>query len=269
MNYDPPEIGSYEHRFSGIQRLYGYDSSILLKSAHFVVIGLGGVGSWAAEAIARSGIGEITIIDWDDICLSNTNRQIHALSNAAGKSKANLLCQRIQLINPECKVNAIREYYCPENADDLVHLDIDYIIDAIDNKNTKIHLINHSKKIGVPIITCGGAGGRINPSNIKISDLGESKNDPLLAQMRKQLRKDFNLPREKKVKFNIPCVYSDESMRYPDDGGNICFQKPAKPNGPKKLDCAMGFGSVTHITGSIGFAMSGYAINDYLYKNLK
>ena len=126
MNYDPPEIGSYEHRFSGIQRLYGYDSSILLKSAHFVVVGLGGVGSWAAEAIARSGIGEITIIDWDDICLSNTNRQIHALSNAAGKSKANLLCERIQLINPECKVNAIREYYCPENADDLVHSDIDY-----------------------------------------------------------------------------------------------------------------------------------------------
>lgn len=264
MKQEPPESGSYDHRFSGIKRLYGNGKIPALQQAHFTIVGLGGVGSWAAESLARSGIGTLTLIDWDDICLSNTNRQIHAHTGSAGKPKVDQLAERIKLINPSCIVHAQRAFYTPENSDELILPNMNYVLDAIDRKNTKIHLINHCRSNNIPIITCGGAGGRTDPSQIRTADLGESDNDPLLAQLRKQLRKDFDLPREQRVKFDIPCVYSAEAMRYPDNQGNICMQKPTTNDGPRQLDCAAGFGSITHLTGSMGFAMAGYAINDYV-----
>ena len=166
MNQEPPESGNYDHRFSGIRRLYGYAKIPTLQQAHFTIIGLGGVGSWAAESLARSGIGTLTLIDWDDICLSNTNRQIHAHTGSAGKPKVDHLAERIKLINPSCIVHAQRAFYTPENADELILPNMNYVLDAIDRKNTKIHLINHCRSNNIPIITCGGAGGRTDPSQI-------------------------------------------------------------------------------------------------------
>ena len=257
--------GSFEHRFDGISRLYGVNNIDILKKSHVAIVGIGGVGSWTAEALARSGIGSLTLIDWDDVCYSNINRQIHALSNTVTKSKVAVLSERINLINPSCKINAIREFYTMDNAHSLLHEGLSYVIDAIDRKNTKIHMINFCKKINIPIITCGGAGGKSDPNKIQVADLGESINDPLLAQIRKQLRRDLNLPKEKKIKFKIPCVYSSEPMKYPDCDGSITSEKPEK-NHPLQLDCTNGFGSATHITGSFGFKLAGYVINDLILK---
>lgn len=259
--------GSYEHKFDGIRRIYGKQNQELLKKLHIAVVGIGGVGSWTVEAFARSGLGEITIIDWDDICYSNTNRQIHALDNNIGKSKVDVLKKRIFEINPLCKVNAIREYYTPDNASHIISSNLDYVIDAIDKKNQKIHLINFCKKMNIPIITCGGAGGKTDPSQIRITDLGESYNDPLLSQMRKQLRRDLGLKKEVKVNFNVPCVFSAESMLYPDCDGNISTEKIKGDETPRQLDCNQGFGSTTYVTGCFGFFISSHVINSLIKKN--
>ena len=258
--------GSYEHKFDGIRRIYGKQNQALLKNLHVAVVGIGGVGSWTVEAFARSGLGEITIIDWDDVCYSNTNRQIHALDKNIGKSKVDVLKERVFEINSSCKVNAIREYYTAENANHIISNDLDYVIDAIDKKNQKIHLINHCKKINIPIITCGGAGGKTDPSQIKIADLGESYNDPLLFQMRKQLRRDLGLEKDVKVNFNVPCVFSAESMLYPDCEGNVSTEKIKGSEKPRQLDCSQGFGSTTYVTGCFGFFIASYVINNLFKK---
>jgi tRNA A37 threonylcarbamoyladenosine dehydratase len=257
------ETGGYEHRFGGLFRLYGKSAMEALRSAHVLIVGVGGVGSWVGEALARSGIGRLTLVDWDDICFSNTNRQIHAMTGTAGRAKVDILAERIQLINPECRVTPIREFYTDQNADNLITADLSYVVDAIDRKNAKIHLITRCRKMDIPVIVSGGAGGRVDPSQIRTADLRDSYNDPLLAQIRKQLRK--NLPgmhlRHKKP-FHIPCVFSAEATRYPHPDGGICMEKPDTADGPKQLDCQFGFGSASYVTGSFGFAMAARVIND-------
>ena len=260
---NPIETGGYEHRFGGLFRLYGRTAVEALRSAHVLIVGIGGVGSWVGEALVRSGIGEITLVDWDDICFSNTNRQIHAMTGTAGRAKVDILAERIHLINPECTVNAIREFYAEKNADELITSGLSYVVDAIDRKNAKIHLITHCRKMEVPVVVSGGAGGRIDPSQIRTTDLRDSYNDPLLASIRKQLRK--NLPGmhlQHKKKFYIPCVFSAEPIRYPHPNGGICMEKPNAGDGLKQLDCQFGFGSATFVTGSFGFAMAARIITD-------
>jgi tRNA A37 threonylcarbamoyladenosine dehydratase len=256
------ETGGYEHRFGGLFRLYGKEAMEALRSAHVLIVGVGGVGSWAGEALARSGVGHLTLVDWDDICFSNTNRQIHAMTGTAGRAKVDILAERIRLINPECSVTPVREFYTEQNADDLITPDLSYVVDAIDRKNTKIHLITHCRQLGVPVIVSGGAGGRVDPSRVCTADLRDSFNDPLLAQIRKQLRRNLGMRGLHKKKFNIPCVYSAEPIRYPHPEGGICFEKPAAGEGPRQLDCQFGFGSATFVTGSFGFAIAARVIND-------
>lgn len=256
------ETGGYEHRFGGLFRLYGQPAMEALRQAHVLIVGVGGVGSWVGEALARSGIGQLTLVDWDDICFSNTNRQIHAMTGTAGRAKVDILAERIRLINPDCKVTPIREFYTDQNADRLITEDLSYVVDAIDRKNAKIHLITHCRQLGVPVIVSGGAGGRVDPSKIQTADLRDSRNDPLLAQIRKQLRRNLGLRGQHKKKFNIPCVFSAEEIRYPHPDGGICFEKPAVGDGPRQLDCQFGFGSAAFVTGSFGFAMAARVIND-------
>ncbi len=258
------ETGGYEHRFGGLFRLYGKPAMDALRQAHVLIVGVGGVGSWVAEALARSGIGHLTLVDWDDICFSNTNRQIHAMTGTAGRAKVDILAERIKLINPECKVTPIREFYTDRNADELIAGDLSYVVDAIDRKNAKIHLITHCRQLGVPVIVSGGAGGRIDPAQVRTSDLRDSYNDPLLAQIRKQLRRNLGMRGQHKKKFHIPCVYSAEPIRYPHPEGGVCFEKPSAGDGPKQLDCQFGFGSATFVTGSFGFAMAARIINDLI-----
>jgi tRNA threonylcarbamoyladenosine dehydratase len=257
------ETGGYEHRFGGLFRLYGKTAIEALRNAHVLVVGIGGVGSWVGEALARSGIGQLTLVDWDDICFSNTNRQIHAMTGTAGRAKVDILAERIHLINPECTVNAIREFYTDKNADELITSNLSYVVDAIDRKNAKIHLITQCRKMEIPVIVSGGAGGRVDPAQIRVADLRDSYNDPLLASIRKPLRKNIpGMHLRHKKKFGIPCAFSAEEIRYPHPDGGICLNKPDAGDGPKQLDCQFGFGAASFVTGSFGFAMAARIVND-------
>lgn len=258
------EIGGYEHRFGGLIRLYGRAALDALRRAHVCIVGVGGVGSWVGESLARSGVGNISLVDWDDICFSNVNRQIHALNGTAGRAKVDILAERIRLINPGCTVHPIRDFYTEKNADQLITADLSYVVDAIDRRGAKVHLITQCKTLGIPIIVAGGAGGRVDPSQICTTDLRDSYNDPLLFQVRKQLRRNLGMRGQHKKRFQIPCVFSAEPIRYPHPDGGLCLQKPPASDSPKQLDCQFGFGSASFVTGSFGFAMAARVINDLI-----
>jgi len=264
----------YSLRFGGIARLYGKHGATILQQAHFCVIGIGGVGSWVAEALARNGVGHITLIDLDDICVTNINRQIHALTNTVGESKVDIMSERIKQINPDCQVHTIEDFVTIENLNELMATQYDYVIDAIDSVDIKTRLIAYCKRNKMPIITIGGAGGQVDPSKITISDLSKTYQDPLLAKVKNQLRREFNFPRAdiikaSKRKFSIDAVFSTEQLRYPNDLGGVCLAKPDTTDGNNsamRLDCRGGFGATTHVTATFAFFAVGRAIDKLLKK---
>jgi len=268
-------MSDYSLRFGGISRLYGVHGSNVLKQAHFCVIGIGGVGSWIAEALARNGVGNITLIDLDDICLTNINRQIHALTHTVGESKVEVMSERIKQINPDCQVTIIEDFITVENLPDLLNRDYDYVMDAIDSVDIKTRLIAFCKRNKLPIITIGGAGGQVDPSKIAITDLSKTYQDPLLAKVKNQLRREFNFPRSdikkaNKRKFSIDAVYSTEQLRYPTEVGDVCLAKPDVSDGNNstmRLDCSSGFGATTHVTATFAFFAVAKAIDKLLQKS--
>lgn len=267
-------MSDYSLRFGGIARLYGQHSAQILKNSHFCVIGIGGVGSWVAEALARNGVGNLTLIDLDDICITNINRQIHALSETIGESKVDVMCERIKQINPDCQVNVIEDFVTVENLNSLLNHNYDYVIDAIDSVDIKTRIIAHCKRNKLPIITIGGAGGQVDPSKIAITDLSKTYQDPLLAKVKNQLRREFNFPRAdiakaSKKKFSIDAVFSTEQLRYPTEVGDVCLAKPGVTEGNNsamRLDCSGGFGAATHVTATFAFFAVGKAIDKLLKK---
>jgi len=246
-----PIPGSYEHRFSGLARLYGREAHLKLKNAHICVVGIGGVGSWAVEAIARTGIQEITMVDWDDLCYSNINRQIHALNESIGKPKIEVMADRIKAINPECKVHCIRDFFNEDSAKDILSHNYTGVIDAIDQYTPKCHLIASCKRLKLPIVSVGAAGGMVDPTLIKVVDLNRTYQDPLLAKVRRKLRVDFNFPRTPNEKFRVPCVFSSEHKIIPNNEELDCDIDQG--NGSTNLGCDFGYGSATFITGSFAF----------------
>lgn len=265
-------MSDYLLRFGGIARLYGTQGLNQLKNAHFCVVGIGGVGSWAAEAIARNGVGNITLIDLDDICTTNINRQLHALSNTVGQSKVDVMCERILQINPECNVTVIEDFVTEENLAELLNPSFDYVIDAIDSVKIKVLMINYCKRNKLPIITIGGAGGQVDPSQIEVCDLSQTYQDPLLAKVKNQLRREFNFPRSdvkksSKRKFGIDAVFSREQLVYPTEQGDVCHAKQNN-DGAMRLDCSGGFGATTHVTASFAFFAVSRAIKKMLTKKL-
>lgn len=260
-------MSDYQLRFGGIARLYGNSQSEALQQAHFCVIGIGGVGSWVAEALARNGIGQITLIDLDDLCVTNINRQIHALTETIGLSKVDVMRDRIKQINPECLVHTIEDFVTLENIQDLLSNSYDYVIDAIDSVNVKSAIIAHCKRNKLPMITIGGAGGQIDPSKIAVADLSQTFQDPLLAKVRNQLRREYNFSRNVKRKFSIDAVFSSEQLRYPDTEGNVCHAKQSN-DGAMRLDCSGGFGATTHVTACFAFFAVAKAMDKYLKKAL-
>ncbi len=261
---------SFNTRFGGIRRLYGVEASERLRQAHICIVGIGGVGSWAAEAIARSGIGRITLIDMDDICVTNSNRQIQALTHTVGKTKIDVMRERIVAINPECVVNGILDFLTADTLAQYLSTDYDVLLDCIDSVSAKAAIIAACKKQKLPIVTVGGAGGQIDPSKILVADLAKSYNDPLLAQVKTRLRRDYRFPKGEKSKFGIECVFSSEQLKYPQPDGTVCATKAQNTDGESmRLDCNAGFGASVMVTGSFGFFAAARAVNKILSKTTK
>ena len=257
----------FNRRFGGIARLYGEAGLNRFRSAHICVIGVGGVGSWVVEALARSAIGHITMIDLDNVAESNVNRQLHALSNTLGMAKVTTLAQRIAQINPYCEVTEIEDFLTADNLDEMIgSRHYDYIIDAIDNVRAKTALIAYCKKHGLKLVTIGGAGGQIDPTKIAVIDLCRTEQEPLLAKVRKRLRAEHGFPRGTKNKFGIDAVYSTEPLRFP-DSQEICeiaddspsASTPGAPSGITGLNCA-GFGSAMVVTASFGMVAAAHVL---------
>jgi len=256
----------YSERFAGIQRLYGMQKAKIIPTLHICVIGIGGVGSWAVEALARSGVGEITLIDNDDIALSNINRQIHTLDKTLNQSKVLAMHERVLQINPECRCHAIDDLVTQSNLSKFFHQDsaFNYVIDAIDSARHKSALIYYCKRNKIPIITTGGAGGLIDPTAIRIIDLSKTHNDPLAANVRSQLRYNYNFSRNTKRRFGVECVYSTEQQLYPQADGSVGQEKPDTKG--VSLDCNFGYGSSSCVTSVFGFVAAARAIEKSLTK---
>jgi len=245
---------SYAQRFGGIARLYGVAALERFRGAHVAVVGIGGVGSWAAEALARSGVGRITLIDLDDLCITNTNRQIHALQETIGQSKVAVMAERLRAINPELLCEPLEAFVCEDNLADLLLQGYDYVIDAIDSVRAKAAMIACCRRHKVPIITIGGAGGQIDPTQIAVADLSRTTQDPLAAKLRSHLRRFHGFSKNAKRRFEVPCVYSTEQLRYPQADGSLCGAKSGtEGEGSMRLDCNSGFGASTCVTASFGF----------------
>ncbi|MDO6620243.1 MULTISPECIES: tRNA cyclic N6-threonylcarbamoyladenosine(37) synthase TcdA [unclassified Shewanella] len=248
---------SYLNRFGGIGRLYGQAALENFANAHVVIIGIGGVGTWVAESLARSGIGQITLIDLDDICVTNTNRQSHAIASTIGQSKVEVMAQRIIEINPECVVNEVEDFITVDNLAEHLGskaspLAIDYVVDCIDAVKQKAALIAWCKRNKLKIVTVGGAGGQTDPTQIQLTDLAKTYQDPLLAKVRNILRREYNFSKNVARRFAVDAVFSTQQLVYPQNDGSVCSTKNSA-DGSMRMDCASGFGAVTMVTGTFGF----------------
>ncbi len=254
----PSAQADLARRFSGLERLYGVSGAAAIRAAHVAVIGIGGVGSWAAEALARSGVGQITLIDFDQVAESNINRQIHADSNSVGKAKVDAMRDRILLVNPQCKVNCIEEFASADNWPALAAMNFDAVLDCCDQQSAKTALaawaLEQSKRLKkqAPLfITSGAAGGKRRAEKVEISDLGETTHDPLLADLRYRLRRQHGAAREKKI--GITCVFSKEAVAPPDPSCAI-------EDSDGSLNCH-GFGSVVSVTATFGLCAAGWVLD--------
>lgn len=230
-----------------------------------MVVGLGGVGSWAVEALARSGVGMLTLVDLDDLCLTNTNRQIHAVTSTIGRSKAAVLAERVHAINPEARCQVEESFYTEKNSPALLVRAPDLVIDAIDSVRPKCHLLATCHSQGLPVIACGGAGGRIDPGQVRIDDLSRTHGDPLLLSVRKRLRAEYQFPKadpvkKKSRKFAVPAVFSPESPRFPGCDGEITHERPAGL--PGTIKCDAGYGAATHVTATFGHHLASWVLNE-------
>lgn len=246
------EDADLERRFSGVQRLFGTSAFQMLQSCHVVVVGVGGVGSWAAEALARSGVGCITMIDLDHIAESNVNRQIHALSNTVGMAKVQAMQERISQIHPACRVNAVDAFVEPENWPQILPEPADAVIDACDQLKTKTALAHWARhNTDISFVTVGAAGGKRQAHRIQIADLAQVTHDPLLSKMRYNLRKFYAAPKAPKP-LGLTCVYSNEAVSIPD---THCDASPEA-----NLSCH-GYGSFVPVTATFGMAAAGWILD--------
>ena len=247
------EPTEHARRFGGIERLYGAGSLLRLAAAHVCVVGIGGVGSWAAEALARSGVGRLTLVDLDHVAESNINRQAQALETTLGQAKVLAMRERILQINPACVVAGIEEFVSPENVATLLP-SCDVVIDCIDQVRAKAALIVQCRQNGIPVITTGGAGGCTDPTRISIDDLARTTQDALASKLRAHLRKDYGFTRDPKKKFGVPCVFSDEQIRRP-----VAAACDVDEAGLHGLSCA-GYGSSVAVTAGFGFAAVAHCL---------
>lgn len=248
-------------RFAGIDRLYGQGTVDGFSRARVAVVGMGGVGSWVVEALARTGIGHLTLIDADDICVSNTNRQLPALAGQYGRNKAKAMAERCLAINPAIEVDAVEAFLSASNLEALLDRQFDLVIDACDSFRVKVEAIVWCRRRKLPVITVGAAGGRTDPTQVRVRDLSRTEHDAMLALIRKKLRAEFNFPKNPQRYFGVSAIYSLENVQYPQADGTVCGIRPQLgADAALKLDCGAGLGAATHITGAFAFAAVGKAL---------
>jgi len=254
----------HSQRFSGVDRLYGKGTLDYFRHLHLCVVGVGGVGSWAVEALARSGIGTLTLVDWDVVCLTNTNRQIHALAATVGAKKTAVLADRIRQINPDCQINVIDDFVRLDNVRDYLSPErgYDYVIDAIDSISVKAAIIHQCRRNKISVIATGGAGGRTDPTQIQVKDLSRTHNDALAAKVRAKLRDEYRFPRNPARYFGVECVFSVQQPVYPRPDGSVCQRKPGIHG--VNLDCSMGYGAAGFVTGAFGFTAAARVLQKLL-----
>lgn len=259
----------FDRRFGGVARLYGAAALQRFRQAHVCVVGVGGVGSWIVEALARSAIGKITMIDLDNLAESNINRQIHALSGTLGKAKVSALAERIAQINPFCIVTEIEDFLTPDNLAQMMDgRAYDYVVDAVDNVQAKVALIAYCRDHGVPLVTIGSAGGQTDPTRIEVRDLSKTEQEPLLAKVRKRLRAYHRFPRGDRNRFGVDAVFSTEPVRSPEDENCTIDGNPsaarnddaaAESASVTGLNCA-GYGSAVVVTASFGLVAAAHIL---------
>ena len=256
-------------RFGGIDRLYGSGALARLSRCHVTVVGIGGVGSWAVEAFARSGVGKLTLIDADDLCVSNTNRQLPALEGQYGRAKIEAMAERCRAINPGIALELVPQFLTPSNMGELLEAPGELVLDACDSFRTKVEAIAYCRRRKQPVVTVGSAGGRSDVTQIRVRDLSRTEHDAMLSLIRKKLRGEFNFPKNHDRYFGVPAVYSLENVRYPQADGSVCGLRPQLgKDDALKLDCGAGLGAATHVTGAFAFAAVGKAM-EMLLKPMK
>lgn len=254
-------IMSYQQRFSGLVRLYGQQGLDKIAKAHVCVVGIGGVGSWVVEALARSGINHITMIDLDDVSLTNVNRQIHALESTLEQSKIEVMQARVLDINPDCTVTLIEDFVTPNNVHSYIPSPsiYDVVIDAADSVKAKAAIVARCKRLKTKVICIGGAGGQLDPLLINKGDLAKTIQDPLLAKVRSELRRFYDYSKNPKRNFGVECVYSSEQLKYPTPDGGISHSKQSS-QGASKMDCSTGFGAFVGVTATFGLVAASRAL---------
>ncbi len=248
----------FAERFGGVSRLLGAVALEKLRAAHVAVIGVGGVGSWTVEALARSGVGALTLVDLDDVCVTNVNRQLPALDGQIGRPKTAVLAERVRLINPACRVETVAEFFTAATAERLLAPRFDCVVDAVDLMSHKALIIAESVKRGFGCVTVGSAGGRRDATRLKAGDLGESGSDELLRQVRKKLRRDYGFASGSGNVYGVRCVWTEEPPVFPWADGTC--RATEEPGTNLKLDCATGFGTAVWVTGAFGLVAAQEAV---------
>lgn len=251
-------MSNYAERFGGVARLYGEEGSRRLQRARVCVVGIGGVGSWAAEALGRSGIGHLTLVDLDDVCLTNVNRQLHALDGTVGRAKVTLMADRLRAINPSIQLEARQTFFTADTAKEILATDFDFVVDAIDAARLKALLVAACHERRIAVVCSGGAGGRRDPTRVRTDDLANSTEDRLLAEVRRRLRREHAFPPAGR-RMGVNCVFSEERPVYPGADGTICSSP--EPGLEQRLDCRGGLGTACFVTGAFGFALAAAVVN--------
>ncbi len=248
-----------KERFGGIARLYGARALERFMAARVVVVGVGGVGSWTVEALARSGIGTIRMVDLDEICITNVNRQLHAMDGQIGRQKTAAMAERVRAINPDGKLEVIEGFFTERSVEEVLGGGVDGVMDAIDSMKHKALLLAECKRRGLPVVTCGGAGGKRDATRISVRDLAFSGKDALLHQLLKSLRKNHAFPAvsmgSKPEPMGIAAVFSEEPPVYPGGCGEVSCEKPKGAD--MRLSCETGYGTATHVTATFGLVAAG------------
>ena len=251
-------MSDYDHRFGGIGRLYGNKALERLRRVRVCVVGIGGVGSWSAESLARTGVGHLGLMDLDEVCVTNINRQIHALDGAVGCSKVGVMGERIRAINPHGEVLAMEQFFSADSASELLSQPWDAVVDAIDSIGSKCLLLAECQRLGIPVVTTGGAGGKRDPTRVGVADISRVQGDRLIRKVRTRLRREYGFPRTGR-NFGIDCVYSPEPQAFPDSDGGICSRPVVDES--LRLDCGSGFGTASFVTGTFGFMAAARVIH--------